>query len=177
MNLGIVKRKFGCAFLLSIFQWTSCQIRKIAGCACAGRTWLDACRDREPAEAGKTFPAFPAHAQPAILRIWQEAHGKTKKNEVAVYTQTLHLSLHLTALNENFGRFSPKFLYHSVILYHTCGPDGVIQISNIVYWLTTTTTDSVHTDYGTPFCKYSALPIYHGRFSPKSHKGHPLSGL
>ena len=25
--------------------------------------------------AGKTFPAFPAHAQPAILRIWQEAHG------------------------------------------------------------------------------------------------------
>ena len=24
---------------------------------------------------GKTFPAFPAHVQPAILRIWQEAHG------------------------------------------------------------------------------------------------------
>ena len=24
---------------------------------------------------GKTFPAFPAHAQPAILRIWQEANG------------------------------------------------------------------------------------------------------
>ena len=27
--------------------------------------------------AGKTFPAFPAHAQPGILRIWQEAHGMT----------------------------------------------------------------------------------------------------
>ena len=26
---------------------------------------------------GKTFPAFPAHAQPAILRIWQEAHDDT----------------------------------------------------------------------------------------------------
>ena len=25
--------------------------------------------------AGKTFPAFPAHAQPAILRICQEAHA------------------------------------------------------------------------------------------------------
>ena len=25
--------------------------------------------------AGKTFPALQAHAQPAILRIWQEAHG------------------------------------------------------------------------------------------------------
>ena len=24
---------------------------------------------------GKTIPAFPAHAQPTILRIWQEAHG------------------------------------------------------------------------------------------------------
>ena len=24
--------------------------------------------------ARKTFPAFPAHAQPVILRIWQEAH-------------------------------------------------------------------------------------------------------
>ena len=24
--------------------------------------------------AGETFPAFPAHAQPAILRLWLEAH-------------------------------------------------------------------------------------------------------
>ena len=24
--------------------------------------------------AGKTFPAFPVHVQPAILHIWQEAH-------------------------------------------------------------------------------------------------------
>ena len=24
------------------------------------------------------FPAFPAHAQPAILRIWQEAHDKVR---------------------------------------------------------------------------------------------------
>ena len=28
--------------------------------------------------AGKTFPAFPDHAQPAILRIWQEAHASPK---------------------------------------------------------------------------------------------------
>ena len=26
---------------------------------------------------GKTFPAFRAHAQPAILRIWKEVHGLT----------------------------------------------------------------------------------------------------
>ena len=82
--------------------WASNQIHKIAYCACAGntsnvftatdfkgnlwsaippciaerasRTCRDACRDRQPAVAGKTFPAFPAHAQPTILRIWQEAH-------------------------------------------------------------------------------------------------------
>ena len=82
--------------------WASYQIRKIAGCACAGnagnvlpatdfkgncllailacitarawRTCRDACRNRQPA-MGKTFPAFPAHVQPTILRIWQEAHG------------------------------------------------------------------------------------------------------
>ena len=42
-------------------------------------TWVtrrDACRDRLPALAGKTLPAFPAHAQPAIFvapsdkRLW-----------------------------------------------------------------------------------------------------------
>ena len=26
--------------------------------------------------AGKTFPVSLAHAQPAILRIWQEAHNE-----------------------------------------------------------------------------------------------------
>ena len=72
--------------------WASYQIRKIAGCACAGnagkifptadfkgnrsfaipayitarasRTWRDAFRDRLPVVAGKTFPSFPAHAHP-----------------------------------------------------------------------------------------------------------------
>ena len=34
-----------------------------------------ACRGREPAMAGETFPAFPAPAQPEILRIWQERYG------------------------------------------------------------------------------------------------------
>ena len=27
---------------------------------------------------GETFPAFPAHARPAILCIWQEAHGTSR---------------------------------------------------------------------------------------------------
>ena len=79
-----------------LHQWASYQIRKIAGCTCAGnagnvfpatgckpligsaarvsRTCRDTCRDRQPAAAVKTFPTFAAHAQPAILRIWQKAH-------------------------------------------------------------------------------------------------------
>ena len=72
-------------------EWAFYQIRKIAGCACAwnagnvfpatdfkgnrqlafpacitaraSRTCRDARRDRQPAVAGKTFPAFLAHAQ------------------------------------------------------------------------------------------------------------------
>ena len=67
--------------------WASYQIRNIAGCTCAGnagnvfprrrlqrkpacitarasRTCHNACHDRLPPVAGKTFPAFPAHAHP-----------------------------------------------------------------------------------------------------------------
>ena len=40
----------------------------------ASRTCRDACRDCLRAIVGKAFPAFPAHVQPAILRIWQEVH-------------------------------------------------------------------------------------------------------
>ena len=29
----------------------------------------------QAAVVGKTFLAFPVHAQPSILRIWQEDHG------------------------------------------------------------------------------------------------------
>ena len=35
--------------------------------------------------AGKTFPAFPAHAQPAILRIWQEAHYTALSHYIYIY--------------------------------------------------------------------------------------------
>ena len=87
---------------MNICSLASYQLRKIVGCACAGnagnvfhvtdfkgdrwlaipacitvrasRTCRDVCRDRQSAVAGKTFPAFPAHAQPVILCIWQEAH-------------------------------------------------------------------------------------------------------
>ena len=37
---------------------------------------------------GKTFPAFPAHAQPANLRIWQEAHAQRRTINCEVITRT-----------------------------------------------------------------------------------------
>ena len=39
----------------------------------------------------KTFPAFPARAQPAILRIWQEAHGSKRATWCAMITDEISL--------------------------------------------------------------------------------------
>ena len=85
-------------------QWASCQIHKIAGAHAPGMpgtfspppqvsdpdmhhgtcvTHVPWCMPGSLTSSflwnrrrGKTFPAFPAHAQPAILRICQEAHWK-----------------------------------------------------------------------------------------------------
>ena len=44
--------------------------------SCASRVCWDACRNWYIAVTGNTLPAYPVHAQPAILGVWQEAHGK-----------------------------------------------------------------------------------------------------
>ena len=95
--------------------WASCQIRNIAGCACAGNAGNvfpaptskeTACyRSRHasrhvcdaravmhvgianPRWPGKSFPAFPAHAQPTTLRIWQEAHAKPSPLSIPFWPQ------------------------------------------------------------------------------------------
>ena len=89
---------------LFIYPWASWQIRKFAGAHAPGMpgTFSPSPQVSDPdmhhgtcvthvpwcmpgsltsgflwnRRRGKTFPAFPAHAQPAILRIWQEAHEK-----------------------------------------------------------------------------------------------------
>ena len=95
--------------------WASYQIRKITVCACARNagnvfphrrfrrkplvsdpgmhhgtcvTCRDACRDRLPAVAGKTFPAFPAHAHPQFCVsgkrpiAWESYHCRFDNNTV-----------------------------------------------------------------------------------------------
>ena len=86
---GLLYSHWGNAIAL---QWASYQIRKIAGCACTGNAGnvpptnfkgnrelaIQACITARASRmsgsltrgGGKTFQAFPAHAQPAILRIW-----------------------------------------------------------------------------------------------------------
>ena len=83
------------------------QIRKIEGCTCAvkarnafpataGHTCRDTCRDRFPVVSfemggGENHPAFPAKAQSAILRIWQEAHSPKEYGYVRHYSCLLNL--------------------------------------------------------------------------------------
>ena len=62
----------------------------------------------------KTFPAFPAHAQPAILRIWQEAHG-------------LHMASH-----ERHASSESIFLYFSVGCDSCISCDG--RATGLILW-------------------------------------------
>ena len=88
-----VQQYYLCITLTNGQQWASYRIRKIVGCASGGNAWnvfppsRHASRHVRDASAvmhavmayylfalksmaGKTFPAIPTHAQPAILRIW-----------------------------------------------------------------------------------------------------------
>ena len=94
--------------------WASYQIRKIAGCACAGNAGNVFPRrrfQREPLVSdssmhhgtcvthvpwcmsgsltcgdGENVPGIPGACAPAILRIWQEAHGKVLNPYICLYT-------------------------------------------------------------------------------------------
>ena len=97
--LSIISKYTSSKLLMIFFDtWASCQIRKIAGAHAPGMpgTFSPSPQVSDPdmhhgtcvthvpwcmpgsltsgfpwnRRRGKTFPAFPAHAQPAILRIW-----------------------------------------------------------------------------------------------------------
>ena len=92
-----------CGYFLTNLPWASYQIRKIAGCACAGNAGNIFPRRRFQSKSlvsdpgmhhgtcvthvpwcmsgslirsdGENVPGIPGACAPAILRIWQEAHG------------------------------------------------------------------------------------------------------
>ena len=98
-------REYGLRFLCLTSPWASYQIRKIAGCACAGNAGNVFPRrrfQRKPIVGdpgmhhgtcvthvpwcmsgsltcgdGENVPGIPCACAPAILRIWQEAHWPT----------------------------------------------------------------------------------------------------
>ena len=93
-------------------QWASYQIRKIAGCACAGNagnvfprrrfqrkplvsdpgmhhgtcvTHVPWCMSGSLTRGdGENVPGIPGACAPAILRIWQEAHGFSAARRQAI---------------------------------------------------------------------------------------------
>ena len=99
---NVLSSKCCCKPTPSLLQWASYQIRKIAGCACAGnagnvfpRRWFQrkllvsdhgmhhgTCVTHVPwcmsgsltCGDGENVPGIPGACAPAILRIWQEAH-------------------------------------------------------------------------------------------------------
>ena len=55
-------------------------------------THLPWCTSGSPTRGGgETFPAFPTHAQPAILRIWKEANGR-RASENFISTKLLKIT-------------------------------------------------------------------------------------
>ena len=101
-----------------VWQWASYQIRKIAGCACAGnagnvfpRRWFQmkplvsdpgmhhgTCVTHVPwcmsgsltCGDGENVPGIPGACAPAILRIWQEAHRPTSQIPQCIKYPTMH---------------------------------------------------------------------------------------
>ena len=102
-----------------LWTWASYQIRKIAGCACAGNAGNVFPRrrfQRKPLVSdpgmhhgtcvthvpwcmsgsltcgdGENVPGIPGACAPAILRIWQEAHGDRLHIKMSPYQQGLPL--------------------------------------------------------------------------------------
>ena len=102
----------------------------------------------------KTFPAFPVHAQPAIIRIWQEAHG----------TSIHHLPLdcqHTGTVMQNFNySFEAKksFWINSLVaitrrhnIYMTFTKSYIKKLRKIVITYTSVKTRTVKVDIPLPW--------------------------
>ena len=89
----------------------------------------------------KTFLAFPVHAQPAILRIWQESYGHTATGDDVtgeeIDSNGIGLGIHIilvSALGINFRTNMIKCDWKCVKRSYECVKTGNI-ISSIITWL------------------------------------------
>ena len=91
----------------------------------AWRTCRDACWDASQGfplklVAGKPFPVFPAHAQRAILRIWQEAHDSRIPSIPDAYT--------CTAVNIEACLKDMSGLYWNTTIAHVLDENEVVEL-------------------------------------------------
>ena len=98
---------------VSSCSWASYQVRKIAGCACAGNVFPRRRLQKKPLVSdpgmhhgtcvthvpwcmsgsltrggGENVPGIPGACAPAILRIWQETHGGDSKQLLNIISDT-----------------------------------------------------------------------------------------
>ena len=104
-------------------------------------TWAMGLPDAPPSVAGKTFPAFPAHAQPAILRIWLEAHGVSSPTCVRSSWPLCNemLAPNIWATNPRSLNFQPMTVQFSnencaIIGWKACDIVMTLQCSGQVFW-------------------------------------------
>ena len=69
--------------------------------------------------AGKTFPAFPTHAQPAILRIWQEAHAPARTSTWRGETKK-----HYKTFGKLCGNMEPALMFPVRLARTNCWTNG-----------------------------------------------------
>ena len=125
-----------------LFTWASYQIRTIARCACAGDAGnvspaidltgnhqlailacITARASRTWCMSGNTFPAFPAHAQPAVLRIRQEAHG-IRMERIAIFLIAVFIIINFSKLGDAYVRqYGNNEVPHEVLKRFTASPD------------------------------------------------------
>ena len=141
-------------------QWAYYQIRKIAGCACAGNAGNVSPRrrfQRKPLVSdpgmhhgtcvthvpwcmsgsltcgdGENVPGIPGACAPAILRIWQEAHGWSW---MIILTADWSLLRHNNCGKKRITCFQDDYIHH-VSRHRVC---TLIWIEGIIYGITITT--------------------------------------
>ena len=129
-------------------QWASCQIRKIVGCACAGNAGNvfptrrlqrkplvsdpgmhhSTCVTHVPwcmsglltCGGGENVPGIPGACAPAVLRIWQEAHGP-------ILSKSMFVLVVMFVVVLISWRFSLQASSHLIDLWRTTSPRPTVS--------------------------------------------------
>ena len=140
------------------WPWASYQIHKIAGCACAGNAGNvfsrrrfqrkplvsdpgmhhDTCVTHVPwcmsgsltCSGGENVPGIPGACAPAILRIWQEAHGE---NLTMLVWSDNHRENNVTQsqmVSEKYAGYytSNMYIYCFIILFYVCEANAALVL-------------------------------------------------